>query len=393
MSQLGMNDQSVNTSRREFLTGQFWNDTAESSGAHPIPSLRPPDQPDLKDASPWEYLQHFSKRAMACEFQVFLNLHQQTHAPAAVLEAFERIDSLEDRWSIFRPHSELSLLNQLAAEQPVSLAPDLFELLERAQRLSETTDGAFDISSTPLSRTWGFFQRQASVPQQSAIDANMQLVGSTHLRLDKSNQTIEFLKRGIEINLHSIGKGYAVEHAAMQLKSRGVNDFVIHGGQSSVLAQGSCLSRDTDSIGWKIGLSNPIVPENRLAEIVLQDESLGTSGSARQGFVYGGVRYGHIIDPRTGWPARHWLSTTVIHPSATMSDALATAFFVMTEDEIVSYCHDHPEVQAILIHEPTIGSHLEIATLNIDQGRVTFLSDRSRIRQISHSTLAGPGKL
>ena len=385
-----MNDQSDTTSRREFLTGQFWNDAADKTGAHPIPSLNSAVENAEAVAAAWDYLQHFSKRAMACDFQVFLNLHQQSIAPDAVMMAFELIDSLEDRLSIYRPHSELSLLNQLAAGQPVPLPADLYGILELAQQLSESTAGAFDITSTPLSRTWGFFQRQSIVPQQSAIDANMQLVGRQHLRLERSARTIEFLKRGVEINLHSIGKGYAVEQAALQMKSQGIDDFVIHGGQSSVLARGRCMSRDSDSAGWKIGLSHPIVPETRLAEIVLRDESLGTSGSARQGFVYGGVRYGHIFDPRTGWPARHWLSTTVIHPSATMSDALATAFFVMTEEDIVQYCVQHPTVQAILISEPDVGSQLEIATVNIDDSRVRFLSDRCRIRAIR---LAAPAEL
>ena len=115
----------------------------------------------------------------------------------------------------------------------------------------------------------------------------------------------------------------------------GIRDFAIHGGQSSVLCGGDYLTNDGDSgAGWPIGLSHPVLPEVRLAHFNLRGRALGTSGSGRQGFFHQGKRYGHIIDPRTGWPTDHFLSTTVISPSAALSDALATAFFVMDIEEL-----------------------------------------------------------
>jgi thiamine biosynthesis lipoprotein len=312
------------------------------------------------------WLQHFTHRAMACDFQVFLNLGQDPQGPEAVLEAFALVDELEDRFSIFRGHSELTRVNQFAAQIDVPVESDLFGLLQMAETLHEETAGAFDISTTALSKAWNFFSRQPAVPSADAIAAALKNVGQKNLQLDPEQRSVRFSKPGIELNLHSIGKGFAVRRMAEHLQQRGLHDFVIHGGQSSVLAIGDCLPRETEQGGWRIGLTHPVFPEKRLGEFLLTNRAIGTSGSARQGLVHRGQRLGHILDPRTGWPANHWLSTTVLHPDPTHADALATAFYVMSEAEIIDYCRSRPDLAALNIRSLGNSRQIELRLFRVD---------------------------
>ena len=147
----------------------------------------------------------------------------------------------------------------------------------------------------------------------------------------------------MEINLGSIGKGYALDRIAELFESKGIENFLLHGGNSSVLGRGTCAD------GWWIGLRHPLVPERRIGEILLRDRALGTSGSGTQFFTHEGRRYGHILDPRTGRPADGMLSVTVAAASGAEADALATAFYVLGVDAALEYCRQHPGIAAILM--------------------------------------------
>jgi len=153
----------------------------------------------------------------------------------------------------------------------------------------------------------------------------------------------------------------------------------VHGGQSSVLARGSSSppsnptaesekhkSKPDQAHGWVVGISHPTQPSIRLGQYTLQSKSLGTSGTARQGFFHKGKRYGHIIDPRSGWPTTHVLSSTVVADSAAVCDALATAFFVMQVDEVQAYCDSHEEVSAILVQaNPKVKNKIDLHCFNV----------------------------
>lgn len=313
---------------------------------------------------------------MACEFEVFLNLNQYNEAAEATLSAFELVDELDQQLSVYRDDSELSRLNR-STEKVVPVSDVLWGLLTLAETIHRETKGAFDHSSTPLSKAWGFFQREGAVPDADTLKDAMQKVDASKIRLHKS--AVEFLDDQLEINLNSIGKGYALDRAASQMVAFGVLDFIIHGGQSSVIARGNETTPEVladpstqAGSGWNVGLSHPYVPNRRLVEIVLDNQSLSTSGTARQGFYHQGRRYGHVIDPRTGWPTDHLLSATVVCNSAAQSDALATSFFVMSLDEIQAYCDDHPEVAAILVVPGTRSGAVRIEQFNVPDAMVTL---------------------
>ena len=155
------------------------------------------------------YLEHYSKNAMACEFAFLFNMQQYSQSGQAAHLAFQLIDRLEDQLSIYREDSEISNLNRRWSSQPVAVEQYLFELLLLAERIFQETGGAFDITSTPLSRIWGFHERQGRVPDQADIDEALELVGSQKLKLDSSSLTVSSTDAKVTINLGGIGKGHA----------------------------------------------------------------------------------------------------------------------------------------------------------------------------------------
>jgi thiamine biosynthesis lipoprotein len=297
------------------------------------------------------FLLEISRRAMATDFQVYLDAirHKQDTEPA--LEALELVESLESQMTVYREYSEIMDINRRAATAPVMVEARLFGLLRLAVELYKETEGAFDITSGPLSKLWGFYRRSGQFPDQIALREVLTRIGTDAIELNDAKSTIRFLKRGMEINLNALGKGYALDRIAERLDESKLNNFLIHGGQSSILARGSREATDDPSelTGWRVTVRHPLKRNQRVAEIRLCNRSLGTSGTGTQFFHHKGRRYGHILDPRTGQPAEGVLSATVVAPSAALADALSTAFFVMGPEAVESFCKERPELSAVLV--------------------------------------------
>ncbi|MCE9528322.1 MAG: FAD:protein FMN transferase [Planctomycetales bacterium] len=393
---------SPESSRREFLTGR----SALRALADAHEKLAVPLPVPAGEAQTW--LTQISREAMACEFEILLDAKKYPAGPDAAVEALDLVEALEGQLTIYRDTSEVSRLNQRAFEQPVVVEDLLFELFVQARELWKGTGGAFDVTSGALTKIWGFYRRQGRMPSEAEVAEALAKVGSQHLELDASTKTVRFLLPGLEINLGAIGKGHTLDRCAELLVSRGIDDFVIHGGNSSVLARGSrgeSGKRKTESgegssqteipnlksqisnpesspspspqppspsppLPWSIGLRHPLRPNERLAEFVLQDQALGTSGSGSQFFHHQGKRYGHILDPRTGWPAEKVLSATVIAPTAAEADALSTAFYVLGIDGASDYCEQHPNISALLVTQKGVSVELHPVNLPDERWRV-----------------------
>ena len=290
--------------------------------------------------------------------------------------AFQLIDDLEDQLTIYRDRSEVSQLNQLAPQTPQAVEAGLLELLRMAKQIHQDTGGAFDVTSGQLSQLWGFESRKGAVPPEDKIASVLKLVGSDFLVIDEANQKLSITQTDVKINLGGIGKGYSLDRVADLFAQHSIYDFVIHGGQSSVLARGGSgepvAGEPAEQRCWRVGISHPTAAGVRLAEIQLRNQALGTSGTARQGFFHRGKRYGHIIDPRSGWPTNHFLSTTVVSPSAAVSDALATAFFVMKPDEVFAFCKNRPDLKVVLVSEVSRNStRVKVTTINFNDSEIT----------------------
>ena len=258
---------------------------------------------------------------MACRFEVLVPATRpdQVEAARAALGHAERIEAA---WSVFSPASMLSWVNRESAAGPVEADAELFALLERAVALTAETGGAFDITATPLSRCWRWLDRAGAVPSAEAIAEARASVGTHLVMLTPSGDgsaaggTVRFATPGVELNLGAIGKGYAVGRIAASVGAAGLACALVSAGDSSVEAVGSPRG------GWEIAL------RGQGARLWLTSGAMATSGAAEQGITVGGVRLGHVLDPRTGWPATGVSRVTVACRDAADADALSTALLV-----------------------------------------------------------------
>ena len=284
---------------------------------------------------------HVNRTAMACRFEVTLPIGDRSGVTVAA-HALDQIDQLEAQLSVFRESSEISFINREAAKRAVEVEHALFDLLSLCKSLHEQTDGAFDITVGPLTRCWGFLRRAGRIPAAQEIEHSRSLVGSDKLLIDSETRTVRFLRDGMELNLGSVGKGYALDRVAASMPDRVA---LINAGASSMRAIGAGDARE----GWSVGLRDPRNKNRRLAMLRLRDCALSTSGSEEQFFEHEGQRYGHIIDPRSGWPARQVTSHSVVAQSAAISDALATAFYIGGREVAEKYCATNSEILVVML--------------------------------------------
>lgn len=308
------------------------------------------------------------KVAMASDFEVILNADARGMLSAAS-DALALIDRLEDQMSVYRPHSELSQLNARAATEPVVVEQQLFDLLRQTVDYATELDGAFDPTSGRLVALWRQCRREHRLPTDAELNEARARIGCSDVEFDTELRTIRFRRPGLELNLNAIGKGYALDRAGEILGS----SWLIHGGHSSILARGSLAGNS----GWPIALRHPLFPTRQLATLLLKDRGMSTSGSGVQFYRIGENRYGHLLDPRTGWPAEGMLSVTVLAPTAARAEALSTAFFVLGVEKARAYCHNHEEVSALLVPAPRDGQRLEPVVCGIPETDLIWTTDPS----------------
>jgi FAD:protein FMN transferase len=243
----------------------------------------------------------------------------------AITAAFDEIRRVDLVLSIHKPESEISRVNQLAAERPVEISPELRFVLETALRIADETHGSFDPSIGPLAQLWGFIWKEYRLPTKAELDRVSPLVNYKQVRLatNATTMTVQFARSGMFLDFGGIGKGYAVDRALSVLQKHGIkNAMVKAGGDLRVIG----APPGTD--GWEVQLEDPR-KEGRRTTLLLRDKALSTSGNYENYFEVNGQRYSHILNPRTGLPVQGIASCTVIAPTCTESDAYATAFFVL----------------------------------------------------------------
>ncbi|MBI1903480.1 MAG: FAD:protein FMN transferase [Planctomycetia bacterium] len=360
-------DSPQKSTRRQFLAGQ----SAAQAARDLVDRALPDDELPPTSSAAEPFLVTFSRRAMACDFEVKVRAGQFRGAAEHVMAALDVVEALEAQLSAYRDTSEISAINRAASDAAVRVDPALFDFLETCVELWRLTQGAFDITAGPLIKLWGFFRRQGAVPSAEDLARTMALVGSDKLLVDRAARTIRFAVPGMELNLGSIGKGYALDRCAERLRQSGITDFLCHGGRSSILA-GETGETD-DPSGWRIGVDDPLRPGRRLAELRVRNRAVGTSAATNQSFFHQGRRYGHLLDPRTGRPAAGVYQSTVLAPTAAMADALATACYVLGADAAVECCKSLPGVALFMVcAEPEGG--MAIKTHRLAEGEGTVLA-------------------
>ncbi len=248
-----------------------------------------------------------------------------TPYPEAANIVFDEIRRLESLFDIHRPSSEVSRLNRFGRLE--NAKADTVDIIKQAKEFYAISAGAFDVTSARLSALWRRYAGVSRLPSKARISEQMRFTGSDKILLNEDDYVIEFKAPGVEIDLGAIAKGWALDRAAQRLKNQGITDCLINAG-GQVYALGKCRGQP-----WKVGMLDfQAVGESIIID--LQDASASTSGDSERSFVINGVAYSHILDPRTGYPAKAGLSSvTVVAASAAAADALSTIVFILGIDE------------------------------------------------------------
>jgi len=258
---------------------------------------------------------------------------------------FHHTDSLMTNWT---NTSETARINRLAGQETVTLNPELNRVLRVAHKVASQSGGAFDITVEPLVRLWGFLDGEPKVPTEPEITGVLELVGWDQLDYSPREGTIRWPLPGTRIDLGGVAKGYGVDRVSEIIHSSGQTDALIN-LSGNMMALGSAPGKS----GWLLGIMDPAQKEEYLGRVRLTNQAIATSGNYLQ-YVNGadGKKYGHILDPRTGWPVEEVASATVISYTATYADAWATAFVVLGLEEAKKIAAERPDLHVILIEQP-----------------------------------------
>lgn len=262
--------------------------------------------------------------SMGCAYAIVAYGEDERALPALVEAAFDEVDRIDRLMSHYRPDSALSRLNRRAAEGPAAVDPELFDFIAEALRYSRESHGAFDVTVGPLMKAWGFFRSGGRIPGEDELAEARARVGYRHVLLDPQRRTVRFRRPGVELDLGGIAKGYAVDRAVDVLRRAGVSAGLVSACGSTIYGLGAPPGREA----WTVEVQDPIDPERVASTVGLKDRALSVSGTAEKSFEKDGVRYSHVMDPRTGRPVQGVLSVAVLAPSGTAGDALDNAFFV-----------------------------------------------------------------
>ncbi|MFZ9207943.1 MAG: FAD:protein FMN transferase, partial [Sediminibacterium sp.] len=251
-------------------------------------------------------------------------------ADSAAQESFKLVDSINLICSDYDSTSELYKLRYAAVGIPIKVSPILFELIYIANKAYKDADGSFDITVGPLSRLWRSARRSQQFPTHAAINEARKRIGSNKIQIDSGAQTITFLHPNMQLDMGAIAKGYAADKVLALLQSHGITTALVDAGGDMV-----AFGMPPQKKGWTIGINVPGQQEKLLErKLVLSNKAVATSGDSFQFMLHEGKKYGHIIDPRTGYGVTFQRNVTVVAPTATTADWLATACSILTLEQV-----------------------------------------------------------
>lgn len=259
-------------------------------------------------------------------------------AIAAVMAEMHRIDR---EMSPYKPESELSRINREAADHPVPISAEMFDILSRSIEFSKLSGGAFDITFSSVGYMYDY--RHHIKPTDKEIEQALPGINYRHMLLDAQKRTVKFARPGVRIDLGGIGKGYAVDNSIALLKKRGITHAIVTaGGDSRVLG-------DRRGRPWMVGIRDPRRKDNVVAVLPLINSAISTSGDYERYFEVDGVRYHHILNPKTGRSATGVHSVSVIGPDATTTDGLTKPVFILGPEKGLRLIESIPGVDVVIV--------------------------------------------
>jgi len=268
--------------------------------------------------------------------------------------AYERIDAgvaeiqrIERLLTTFSDDSETNLINQNAGISPVVVSAETFDLIERSLRISQVTQGAFDITYGSIDkRLWNFDQQMTSLPDNETAKNMVRLINFHNVILDRKKRTVFLKEKGMRIGFGGIGKGYAAERAKLVMKQQGVESGVVN-------ASGDLTAWGFQPNGspWTVGIANPDAKHNVFSYMSITDMAVATSGNYEKFVMIDGKKYSHTINPRTGLPVTGIKSVTIITTNAEIADAMATPVMIMGIRTGLDMIDQIKDIEAVIIDD------------------------------------------
>lgn len=285
-------------------------------------------------------------KLMGSRFDFTVVASDSIHADQYINLAVDEITRIEELISSWDDNSQTSAINRYAGIEPVKVDIELFDLIERAIRISILTDGAFDISYASMDRIWKFDGSIKKMPSEEKIKSSVSLVGYSNIILNAEDTTVFLKQKGMKIGFGAIGKGYAADMAKKLLIQKGVSAGIINAAGDM-----NTWGRQPDGKEWSVAITNPMDKNKAFALLPIVDGAVVTSGNYEKYILLDGKRYSHIIDPKTGYPSSGIISATVFAPQAELADAIATSVFVMGIDVGLNLVNQLPKTECIIIDD------------------------------------------
>lgn len=287
-------------------------------------------------------LHKYHQVSMGTVIEITLQGDDEQAAQKASLQAFQEIKRIEQLMSPWIETSDVSRLNRSAGTEWVKISPETFDVIQRSQKISGLSEGAFDITIAPLIQIWRKARERGDPPSSEEVKKILNLVNFRNL-LTRSDGKVFLKKKGMAIDLGGIAKGYAVDRAFGILASLGYKNLIINAGGD--LRTGGSKNNQP----WSIGIQHPRSAEKIMATISMSDTAIATSGDYEKFFFHQGKRYHHILNPKTGFPADGCQSVTILCKDGMMADGLATAVFVLGTEKGYDLCQKIAGVECLIV--------------------------------------------
>jgi thiamine biosynthesis lipoprotein len=255
----------------------------------------------------------------------------------------KRIEYLISDWI---PSTQISQVNKNAGSKPVKVDKEVFDLVGRAIKVSQITSGAFDISYASMDKIWKFDGSMKAMPTEEAIKKSVSKIGYKNIILDSKEQTIFLKNEGMKLGLGGIGQGYIADKVKELLLSKGCTSGIVN-----VSGDINAWGRQQDGNPWTVGIVNPLNKNKVFATFPLEDSAVETSGNYEKYVIFNRIRYSHIIDPRTGYPAQGVVSVSVFAKQTEIADALATGIFVMGVEVGINLVNQLKGIECIMVDD------------------------------------------
>lgn len=290
------------------------------------------------------------EKLMGNRFEISVVSHIEEFAHRATDAAIAEIQRIERLLTTYREDSETNLVNSYAGIQPVKVSEETFGLIERSLRISQVTQGAFDISYGSVDKKlWNFDTTATALPDKETARQMVRLINYRNIILNKAELTVFLKEKGMRIGFGGIGKGYAAEKAKQVLQAMGCESGIVN-ASGDLTAWG----RQPDGKKWVIGIVNPNLTNSVFGNMSITGMAVATSGNYEKYIMIDGKKYSHTINPKTGLPVAGIKSVTIIAPNAEIADAMATPVTIMGVKAGLYMINQMKDIAAIIIDDNNI---------------------------------------